>query len=507
MRKYLDSEMTKLTIEIDKLLRIGSKYDTGTVEQVCARYADMEALIPFFGYSFDEKFSILEIGYKNLLKKAADSDKKLIQMMKSKSYFSNSPLANYPKDIFFNLMNTVDFPTIEWDRKDSLKLNFSNFRHAMRNLTSKTDRLKVYKRFYRLFDKHKPIVERLLSLSLEIEYSYNDLNMENLIKKKGLTYIELENYIKEIKGSTFIFYYKNKLKENLGLNQLGIEDLNYEGTVKSGLCQLATEKLIKKACTILGLNEEAEIIINHNNLSSKENVLIEECINLYNRPPILYMDFKNNMNSQLTFAHELGHGLHYYLSNSNQRFFDSKPHEFLIEVPSILIEMFVLYTLHKEKVYTPKIIETHLLNEIKNTFVMQAFYADFELTIHKLFNNGTLNVKSLDDSYITLLASYLGEDVELYEETKFGWMFLFHLFSPFQSYQYFYCYLVSINLFLSIIKYGDDRSHITNFKKFLKSGSTNSMRENLRLLDAVDIKQQSIDALLMQFIKHFCDKK
>lgn len=33
------------------------------------------------------------------------------------------------------------------------------------------------------------------------------------------------------------------------------------------------------------------------------------------------------------------------------------------------------------------------------------------------------------------------------------------------------------------------------------------MRENLRLLDAVDLKQQLIDTFLMQFIKHFCDEK
>jgi oligoendopeptidase F len=104
----------------------------------------------------------------------------------------------------------------------------------------------------------------------------------------------------------------------------------------------------------------------------------------YGTHPYVLLNHKENLNSMFTLAHEMGHAMHSYLSDTNQEYRYAQYTIFLAEVASTLNEALLMdYLLKKttnpkEKMY----LLTYYADQFRTTVFRQTMFAEFEMLIH-----------------------------------------------------------------------------------------------------------------------------
>ena len=106
--------------------------------------------------------------------------------------------------------------------------------------------------------------------------------------------------------------------------------------------------------------------------------------------PLVLLNYKNNLDSEFTTVHEMGHALHSYLSNKNQPVIDSDYVIFVAEVASTCNEALLMQYLLKKT--TDKKERAYLINyfleQFRTTLYRQTMFAEFELKMSELVLNG-----------------------------------------------------------------------------------------------------------------------
>ena len=106
--------------------------------------------------------------------------------------------------------------------------------------------------------------------------------------------------------------------------------------------------------------------------------------------PYVLLNYTGTLDSQFTLAHEMGHALHSWYSNKYQKPVDSRYVIFVAEVASTCNEALLMEHLlakttdKKERAY----LINHFLDQFKGTLYRQTMFAEFELNIGKLVNEG-----------------------------------------------------------------------------------------------------------------------
>ena len=176
-----------------------------------------------------------------------------------------------------------------------------------------------------------------------------------------------------------------------------------------------------------------------------------------------------------TLAHELGHAMHSYLSNTHQPIQTAGYVIFVAEVASITNEMLLLdYLLKNAKTdEEKKYYYDYFLTEVRSTIFRQTMFSEFEEWAHKTFENGeALTRESLCKTYKNLNDFYHGKDVEEIDEMQYEWARIPHFYSHFYVYKYATGMISAINIARNILKKTDGT--VEQYKKFLSSGSTAS---------------------------------
>ena len=112
------------------------------------------------------------------------------------------------------------------------------------------------------------------------------------------------------------------------------------------------------------------------------------------------------------------------------------------------------------------------IDNIMATFYRQTLFADYELTVSRLAENGQpINHKVLSDIMIDLYEKYYGLDIEKENVKKYVWAYIPHLFyTPFYVYQYATSFSASFKIY-DDVKNGKENA----FEKYiglLKAGGT-----------------------------------
>ena len=106
--------------------------------------------------------------------------------------------------------------------------------------------------------------------------------------------------------------------------------------------------------------------------------------------PYVLLNFSGTLDSQFTLAHEMGHAIHSYHSNKYQNPIDADYVIFVAEVASTCNEALLMQYLlgkttdKKERAY----LITHFLEQFKGTLYRQTMFAEFELNIGKMVQEG-----------------------------------------------------------------------------------------------------------------------
>jgi len=191
--------------------------------------------------------------------------------------------------------------------------------------------------------------------------------------------------------------------------------------------------------------------------------------------PYILMNFTGKIRDVMTLAHELGHGIHQYLSRRNGYFQQNTPLT-TAETASVFAEMLVFTKLisnessNKEKLY----LICSKLEDIFATVFRQIVMTNFELDVHsKSKRTGELSSSDLDNSWVKANSRMFGSSIKISEYYKCWWMYIPHfIHSPFYCYSYSFGELLVHGLFS---KYNEDKKgFVKKYIELLSSGSTNS---------------------------------
>ncbi len=212
---------------------------------------------------------------------------------------------------------------------------------------------------------------------------------------------------------------------------------------------------------------------------------------VYGVHPFVLTNFVNSKRDVSTIAHELGHSMHSYYSNTNQRVIDSNYTIMVAEVASTVNE--ILLSDYQIKNETDKTKKAELLYEllemIRATFFRQAMFAEFEKIVHeKIENNIILSSDDLNDIYYKLNQKYFGKDINIDEQIKYEWARIPHFYSDFYVYKYATGVSAAITIATKILNKED--GFVEKYINMLKQGCS---KKSIDLLKMVDVDLESKD--------------
>lgn len=189
--------------------------------------------------------------------------------------------------------------------------------------------------------------------------------------------------------------------------------------------------------------------------------------------PYVLMNYADTLDSEFTLAHEMGHALHSYLSNATQPTIYSDYKIFVAEVASTCNESLLMQYLLKnttDKMQRAYLIN-HFLEKFRGTLFRQTMFAEFELLINRMVEQGvSLTADVLCDAYHDLNVKYFGEDIVVDHEIDVEWARIPHFYYNYYVYQYATGYSAAIALSNRILTEGEPA--VKDYLKFLSSGSS-----------------------------------
>ncbi len=189
--------------------------------------------------------------------------------------------------------------------------------------------------------------------------------------------------------------------------------------------------------------------------------------------PYVLLNHKDNLDSMFTLAHEMGHALHSYFSTENQPTCTSDYVIFVAEVASTCNEILLMRRLlektadKKERAY----LINHFLDQFKGTVYRQTMFAEFELWMGEMSENGeTLTADMLCEKYLELNKLYFGPDMVSDEEIALEWARIPHFFYNYYVFQYSTGFSAAVAIASRILNEG--KPAVDDYLKFLSSGSS-----------------------------------
>ena len=202
---------------------------------------------------------------------------------------------------------------------------------------------------------------------------------------------------------------------------------------------------------------------------------------VYDAHPFVLLNYKKTTHDIFTIAHELGHAMHSYYSNSAQSYTKAGYEIFVAEVASTVNELLLLRHLMKtDNTVLKKYLLTYLLDTFRTTVFRQTMFAEFEVIAHQMVENGQpLTPDSLNDAYYKLNVKYYGKEVSD-EDIKYEWSRIPHFYNAF----YVYKYATGLTSACTIVnKILNEEGYISKYKKFLEAGCSMPPVEILKLAD------------------------
>jgi len=203
--------------------------------------------------------------------------------------------------------------------------------------------------------------------------------------------------------------------------------------------------------------------------------------------PYVFLNYTGRLRDVMTLAHELGHGIHQYLSRK-QGYFQCHTPLTTAETASVFGEMLVFHTL-KESEKDPKTRLSLLCSKLEDIFATvfrQVVLTRFEEKLHHARRNeGELTSSRINELWIEANKPMFGDSVELTKDYAWWWMYIPHfIHSPFYCYAYSFGELLVIALYQ---KYQNERNlFVPRYIELLSSGGSEAP-EKLLARVGVDI--------------------
>lgn len=200
----------------------------------------------------------------------------------------------------------------------------------------------------------------------------------------------------------------------------------------------------------------------------------------YDSHPYVLLNWQGEINDVFTLAHELGHAMHSFYSNSNQPYQYASYKIFVAEVASTVNEnLLMTYMLDEARKAGDTVKEAYLLNhyleEFRATVYRQTMFAEFEKKAHAKDQAGEpLTCEAMCDIYYKLNKKYYGKGCSVDKDIQLEWARIPHFYNSFYVYQYATGFSAATALSAGILKdiNNEPGGATEKYLDFLKSGGS-----------------------------------
>ncbi|HEX2258578.1 MAG TPA: M3 family oligoendopeptidase [Actinomycetota bacterium] len=222
--------------------------------------------------------------------------------------------------------------------------------------------------------------------------------------------------------------------------------------------------------------------------------------------PYVLLSYTGERRSVLTLAHELGHGLHGYLSG-DQTLFNAETPLTLAETASVFGEALTFGRLLGAETEPKKRLDLLVgrLDDSVATVFRQIAFNRFEDVLHTARREqGELSVDAISKMWFNTQNDVLGDSVEITDGYRIWWSYIPHFIrTPGYVYAYAFGFLFSLGIYQRFLKEGD--SLIEPYLKLLRAGGSEAPEELAKLV-GLDLSNPSfwsegldaLDALLVE---------
>lgn len=393
-------------------------------------------------------------------------------------------LAQAPDDIF-GLLNNADltFDSVTDIEGNRLSVTHASFIPLLQNY-DRNIRKDAFESLYKTYAKHKNTSAAILSSQMKQLNFFAKMRKYNSPLEAALDSTNVNpsvyyNLIETVHENMESMYkYIRLRKKLLNVEELHMYDLyvpmvsNAERTISFD----ETKNNICKALSVLGNDYTALLeegfsnrwIDVYENRGKRSGAYSCGC----RIHPLILLNYKDNLDSEFTTAHEMGHALHSYLSNQNQPVIDSDYVIFVAEVASTCNEALLMQYLLKKT--TDKKERAYLINyfleQFRTTLYRQTMFAEFELKMSQMIQNGeSINAETACSVYHDLIDLYFGKEIVHDAKIDLEWARIPHFYYNFYVYQYATGFSAAIALSQKILHEGE--SAVSAYKKnFLSAG-------------------------------------
>lgn len=197
--------------------------------------------------------------------------------------------------------------------------------------------------------------------------------------------------------------------------------------------------------------------------------------------PFVLLNYTDTLDSEFTLAHEMGHAMHSYLSTKHQPYVDRRYVIFVAEVASTCNEALLMNYLRNNT--EDKRVKAYLINyfleQFRTTLYRQCMFAEFELKVNEMIQNGqTLTADALSSIYHDLNVFYYGDDVIVDSDIAMEWARIPHFYMNYYVYQYATGFSAAMALSKKLIS--QEKGAVDQYLTFLKGGCSKSPIELLK---------------------------
>lgn len=277
-------------------------------------------------------------------------------------------------------------------------------------------------------------------------------------------------------------------KKALGLDELHCYDLHVpivEGASLS-LPYAEAYQLVKKALAPLGEDYQQLLEKAYNEkwidvYENKGKTSGAYSWGSYNAHPYVLLNYQPVTHDVFTIAHELGHAMHSYYSNSTQPYAKAGYEIFVAEVASTVNEVLLLkYLIKDSDANTRKYLLSYYLDMFRTTLFRQTQFAAFEERAHAMAEaDEPLTAEALNDVYYSLNKEFYGDELVHDDLIKYEWSRIPHFYRSFYVYKYATGITSAVSIARTIIENGD--SAVKKYKEFLSTGGSMPPVEELKI--------------------------
>ncbi len=223
---------------------------------------------------------------------------------------------------------------------------------------------------------------------------------------------------------------------------------------------------------------------------------------VYGVHPYMLLNFVGQLGDVFTLAHEAGHCMHTYYSDTQPYMTKDYP-IFLAEIASTVNENILMRGMIGGcDVSTPEgktekaFLINRFLEEFKGTVFRQTMFAEFELKVHEMAERGEpLTGEVLCDVYGGLLRDYFGPDVEIDEYMRWEWARIPHFYNAFYVFKYATGFSAAAAITRELLSGGD----VDRYLAFLHAGGSDYPAETLKRAGVDMSTPAPVEAALAEF--------